>query len=230
MPGSTTDLGPLVAEDLLLLLFDRRSGTFAGEGTLYYALAGAVLADLALRGHADAADRPGWTGRKVHATGSRPDDELLRRVWDGLSERPQGAQSVLARYGPALREPLVERLVAAGHLRRERRRVLGLLPVSHLVEADGARRARLVADVRAVLVDGATPYPRTGVLAALLSASGSLVTLSREIPWSTAVITRAKALEAGSWGPAATGTAVLRTTAAISHASAVSALAAVQSR
>jgi hypothetical protein len=140
-------------------------------------------------------------------------------VWDGLSDRPEGVQVVLARYGPGLREPLVDRMVAAGHLRRERRRLLGLVPMTRLAGGDGARRARLVADARAVLVDGVDPDPRTGALVALLSASGSLPALRRDIPWTGAVHTRGKAVEAGSWGPAAAGEAVLRTTAAISSAS-----------
>lgn len=39
---------PILAEDLLLLLFQPDSGTIAGETTLFSVLAGAVLADLAL--------------------------------------------------------------------------------------------------------------------------------------------------------------------------------------
>ena len=59
--------GPLLVEDLLLLLFDPRSGTIAGEGTLFYARGGAVLADLALQGLVEVDDRPSLLGPRMRA-------------------------------------------------------------------------------------------------------------------------------------------------------------------
>jgi hypothetical protein len=40
----------LIAEDVLLVLFQPSSGTIVGENTLFYVLAGAVLTDLAQQG------------------------------------------------------------------------------------------------------------------------------------------------------------------------------------
>ena len=62
-----------------------------------------------------------------------------------------------------------------------------------------------------MLVDGADPTPRTAVLGALLSASGSLPALYADIPWSGAVYTRGKELETADWGAASVGEAVQRT-------------------
>jgi hypothetical protein len=62
---------PLIAEDLLLLLFDPRSGTIAGEGTLFYTLAGAVLADLAAGGHIEVDEDTTLAGRPAGAGGRR---------------------------------------------------------------------------------------------------------------------------------------------------------------
>lgn len=199
-------------EDLLLLLFDPRSGTFAGEGTLFYTLAGAVLADLALQGRIELDDGPSLLGPKARAIGNAPPaDDLLRAVWEQLQDKPKGVQGLLAGVGPRLREPVLERLVQGGHIGRRRGKVLRFISTTTLVDGGSPRRAELLHAVRPVLVDGVDPAPRTGVLAALLSASGSLPVLHRDIPWSGEVYTRGKELERGDWGASAAGAAVQRT-------------------
>lgn len=222
----TTAAAPLVAEDLLLLLFDPRSGTIAGEGTLFYTLAGAVLAELALQGRVEIDDRPSLLGQKARAVGSDPpSDPLLREVWEQVVDKPKSVQGLLAGVGPDLREPLVERLVQAGHIGRQRRKLLGLISTTTLVDGGTSRRVELLDAVRPVLVDGVEPVPRAGVLAALLSASGSLPVLHPDIPWSGDVYTRGKELERGDWGAGAAGEAVARTVLATT----LSSLAAVTS-
>lgn len=131
--------------------------------------------------------------------------------------------------GPYLREPLLDRLVERGHVGREKRKALGFIPTTALTDGGTPRRAELLAAVRPVLTDGAEPDPRTAVLGALLSASGSLPVLNSDIPWSGAVYTRGKELEQGDWGASAAGEAVLRTTIAIATSSAAIAIASVQS-
>lgn len=201
---------PTLAEDLLLLLFQPRSGTIAGENTLFYVLGGAVLADLALGDHLTTVDR----GRLASVAGHPPSDGLLRSAWDYLDEKPRGVQTALAAIGPTLRKPVLERLVARGDIDQEPRKVLGLFRTTALRDGRTERRARLLADVRQVLVDGAEPQPRVAALAALLSASGTLPQFHREIPWTSSVIGRAKALEQGDWGAEAAAAAVTRTVTA----------------
>ncbi|MCZ7436747.1 GPP34 family phosphoprotein [Micromonospora sp. WMMC241] len=201
---------PTLAEDLLLLLFQPGSGTIAGENTLFYVLGGAVLADLALGDHLTTVDR----GRIRSVPDHPPSNRLLRPAWDYLAEKPRGVQTALAAIGPALREPVLQRLVARGDIDQESRRVLGLFTSTALREGRTERRTRLLADVRQALVDGVQPAARVAALGALLSASGTLPQFHREIPWNSSVIMRAKELERGDWGADATAQAVTRTVTA----------------
>ncbi|WFE45269.1 GPP34 family phosphoprotein [Verrucosispora sp. WMMD1129] len=205
--GTPAETAPTLVEDLLLLLFQPRSGTIAGENILFYVLAGAVLADLALADRVTMADR-----RKVKIVeGQAPSDDLLRSAWDYLSEKPRGVQTVLAAIGPELRKPVLERLVERGDITREDRKMLGLFRTTALRDGGTGRRARLLEEVRQVLVDGAEPSARVAALAALLSGSGTLPQFYRDIPWTTPVIKRAKELEQGNWGAGAAAEAVTRT-------------------
>ena len=211
-----TTTTPLVAEDLLLLLFDPSSGTFRGEGSaLFHALAGAVLTELALAGQVRIDDRSFLRGREVRAVGDPPADPLLRPTWERLARRPTDAYALILEIGPSLRAGFVARLEKRGHLRREPRRFLGLIPTTALVDGGTSRRDDLLAAVRPVFVDGVDPDQRTAALAALVSASGALPAMHREIPWSGAVYTRGVALQKGDWGASAAGDAVASTTAAI---------------
>lgn len=210
----TQRTGTLLAEDVILALFDPASGTIAGENTLFYVLGGAVLADLSAQGRAVSEDA-GLRGVLVRASGYAPDDELLRPAWDYISEKPRGIQSVLAGIGPTLRAPLLDRLVEHGHLARTERRALGIFPTTALTEGDSGRRAEIIAGMRAVLVDGEEPSARLAPIIALVSASGGLPTLHREIPWSGDVATRAKQIERGDWAGVAAAAAVTRTMLAV---------------
>ncbi|MFJ4223442.1 GPP34 family phosphoprotein [Microbacterium sp. NPDC089695] len=210
----TTRTGTLLAEDVILALFDPASGTIAGENTLFYVLGGAALADLAGQGRATSEDA-GFRGVLVRGIGDAPDDQLLRPAWDYIAEKPRGIQGAIAGVGPALRSPLLDRLVANGDIARTERRALGIFPTTVLAEGDSGRRASIIAAMRAVLVDGAEPSPRIASIIALVSASGGLPTLYREIPWTGAVATRAKEIERGDWAGAAAAAAVTRTMLAV---------------
>lgn len=210
--SSTTT--PLLAEDVLLTLLSPASGTIGGEGTLFYVLGGAVLTELAATGAVSVQDA-GLRGAIVTADGEAPTDPLLRDAWDYTREKPRGAQTVLAAVGPQLREPLLERLVERGDVHREVRKLFGPLTRTRLTVPEASRRGAIVTRLRAVLVDGVEPDARTGSIGALVSASGALPTLDAEIPWGSAVATRAKALEGGDWGADAANEAVTRTMTAI---------------
>lgn len=232
-PTDPTDpASPTLAEDLLLLLFDPRDGVFHGEGVpLFHVLAGAVLVDLAEQDRVEVAATPTWRGRPVTARGDAPPaDALLRPTWERVARSPVDVQQLIVETGPVLRPATVDRLVERGHLRRERRKVLGLLPVTALADGGTPRRAELVAAVRATLVDGAEPDARTAALAGLLSASGSLPALHREIPWSGAVHDRGRALQEADRGTAEAAEAVRRTVVAALATMVVTATAAGQAR
>jgi hypothetical protein len=210
-----SDDGHTLAEDLLLLLFQPRSGTIAGEGTLFYVLGGAVLADLGLGGHVrTGSGRLG--GLTVEAVADNPpSDHLLRVTWEYVADKPRGVQTVLAATGPALREPLLDRLIERGELRRRAGKTLGFIETSVIEDGDSGRRDILLSDIRAVLVDGADPTPRIAALAALLYGSGTMPQFDRDIPWTSAVISRAEELKDGNWGAGATAKAVARSVTSI---------------
>lgn len=205
---------PTLAEDLLLLLFQPDSGTIAGEGTLYYVLAGAVLAELGLGEQVQV--NSGLLGSlTVKAVDDKPPvDHLLRATWEYVAEKQRGVQGILAATGPALRQPLLERLVERGDLKRTSRKMFGLFETSSLSEGDGGRRDQILSDVRAVLVERAEPTARLAALAALLYGSGTLPQFDREIPWTSPVIARAEELKEGNWGARAAAHAVVRTVTA----------------
>ncbi|MCS5732843.1 GOLPH3/VPS74 family protein [Herbiconiux daphne] len=215
----------LIAEDVLLVLFQPSSGTIAGETTLFYVLGSAVLTDLAQQGRVQIQDA-GLRGTLISAAGDRPGDELLRSAWDYVADKPRGVQTVLAASGPTLRGRLLGRLVARGDLDRQQKKVLGFIPSTELREGRTGHRAELIAAMRAVLVDGAAPSERIAAIISLVSASGGLPVLDREIPWSSNTATRAKALEQGDWAADAAAAAVTRTMTAVVANALVAALVA----
>jgi hypothetical protein len=212
--ASASHTDRLIAEDVLLVLFQPSSGTIAGENTLFYVLGGAVLTELAQQGRVEIRDA-GLRGTMISAAGERPDDELLSPAWDYVASKPRGVQSVLAASGPTLRGPLLDRLVERGDLDRAEKKMLGFIPTTELSEGRSGHRAELIDGMRAVLVDGEAPRERIGAITALVSASGGLPVLDREIPWSSSTATRAKALEQGDWAADAAAAAVTRTMTAV---------------
>lgn len=215
-----TENETLIVEDLTLLMMDDASGAIAGAGTLYYTLGGAALVELGLGGHTRAdEDDQGLNGVKVHAVAGRaPSDPLLRAAHAKVGERVRGVQTLLIEIGTGVvtREAVLDRLVERGVLRQETRKTLGLFRTTSTKVADTGYKKALVEKVRAVLIDGAEPDARTAALVGLLSASGTLPTLHRSVPWSGKVYKRAKELERSSWGAEAVNAAVMRTVAAIS--------------
>lgn len=211
----THPAAPTLADDLILLLFQPDSGTIAGETTLFYPLAGALLADLALQNKVTTTTSRGGATIVEPVAGQGPTDEIFRSTWEYISAKPRGVQTVLAAVGPALRRPLLDRLVARGDLREEKKKALGIFETTALRDGGNGRRADLLNSVRSALVDGVEPTPRIAALAALLWKSGSLPHFDPEIPWNSAVISRAEELEHGNWGATAAGEAVTRTVTAI---------------
>lgn len=84
-----------LAEDLLLLLFDPRTGSIAGDGAAVSpTLAGAVLVDLAVQERVEIAERMTWRGQPVHAAGRTPPaDPLLRDTWRRVAAAPVDVQT-----------------------------------------------------------------------------------------------------------------------------------------
>jgi hypothetical protein len=206
---------PILAEDLLLVLFQPDSGTIAGENTLYYVLAGAVLADLAFDESVTTTTTRAGSVTVKAVEGRAPSDEILRSAWDYATDNPGDVQAMLAAIGPALRQPLLERLIARGDIREENGKVLGVFKTTTLKDGGSGRRSGLIRDLRNILVDSAQPTPRVAALAALIWGSGTLHQFDPEIPRNSVVISRAQELERGHWGAEGATQAVARATTAI---------------
>lgn len=209
MDAASSREGPLVTEDLLLLLLDPRSGTIVNEATLDATLARGLLVDLVLRRHVIVGD-PGVRGPgQVRASGARPPvHPVLREAWHLVRTGPERVSAPLVEVGPLLRETLLDRLVEAGHLRR-RGPTTATAGSAALVDGGTWRRRELLASLRLALGPGREPEPRTAVLAGLLSAGGGLPYLHPDILWSRAVWARGKELEQGHLTPVAAGEVVL---------------------
>lgn len=204
-----------LAEDVLLALFQPHAGTIAGESTLCHVLAGAVLAELALdEAVTVATTASGFAGARA-TPGRMPSDEILRPAWDYVAGSPGPLQGTLAAIGPALRQPLLERLIARGDLRETNGKVLGVLKTTKLIEGGSGRRQGLIRDVRSALAEGTDPAPRVAALAALIWGSGTLQQFDPEIPWNPAVIARAEAFGRGDWGGEGADQAAAGATAAM---------------
>ncbi|GAB2846222.1 GPP34 family phosphoprotein [Microbacterium insulae] len=203
---------PLLVEDVLLTLFQPSSHTIAGENTLFYVLGAAVLADLSREGRLSVTE--GRLSATLEAAGDPPTDPLLEPAWSYMATKPRDVQTVLAAVGPELRGRVIERLVERGHLREEEHRALGIFATTRLALASD-RREQLMDGVKAVLLDGKEPDDRTATIIALISASGTLPQFDGEIPWGSAVQSRAAQIEHGEWGAVAAASAVTRTMMAV---------------
>ena len=89
----------LIAEDLLLLLLDDRSGK-PRTGHLEIALGGSVLVDLALQGLVEVATRgSSWRSAKLRPVpGARSEDRVLAGALGAVVEN-QAAQKLVGKVG-----------------------------------------------------------------------------------------------------------------------------------
>lgn len=198
----------LLAEELLLLLLDDDTGRIrvsaADKG-----LAGAVLIELALleRMAVAAKDDTVRAGRLVLRPGPAPAHPVLVDALDVLSTREgRKPDHVLDTLAKGLRERLVDGLLEAGILRRERHKVLGLFPTERLPAQDTAHETMVRQRVLAAL-DGGRPDERVAALTALLSALDAVTTVF-DVPDKRFARRRAKEIAEGQWAAAAVRRAV----------------------
>ncbi|MDQ1689241.1 MAG: hypothetical protein QOK42_2216 [Frankiaceae bacterium] len=190
-----------VAEDLVLLLLDPESGRSVVDSmSLDLAIGGALLLDLSIRERVTA-DGEGATARLAVVDGAPTGDALLDDALARLAGTPVQAQKAVERLARRTRGPVFDRLVERGLVRRDRSRLLGLLPVTIWPAADGGPAKELRGRVAAVLRDGAGPDRRLVLLISLLhavKAEHKIVSGSRR-----EVRARADEVAEGDWaGPA----------------------------
>lgn len=166
------DLPQTLHSRLYLLAYDRRRHRFDVDNLrlLGFALRAAMLTDLYLTGHLeDKEGRP--VGIECVA---RPDDPVLRAVFDEISVNPRKdwAQLIATNDRDAPRA-VRDQLKATGWLRAHQRQVLGIVPVTRLRLYDEdtvSAWADRVTEALRRAIDGlpADPQPlATGLLAVL---------------------------------------------------------------
>jgi hypothetical protein len=159
-----------LAEDLYLLAGDGSTGRLLIDTThLDLGLGGALLLDLAVRGHVGLADA------HVVVTGGPPTGEP---VLDTALTTVAGAAR---RHGPdywvrhlarGAHRAVQNRLVDAGVLRRDDGRLLHVIPLHRTHESDGRLHHALLDHLNDSVVLGHPPSPETAALASLVLAVG----------------------------------------------------------
>lgn len=168
----------LIAEDLLLLLTDDRSGRhLLDESALDRGLAGAVLLELATVGAVEIAG-PGGQGRRGHVvvrtqapTSDPVLDAAVRRI---VATGPRTPQALLPVLAKGLRPVLLARLTERGILRAREWRVLGIFLARTWPAVDSKHVERLRAALSEVLMMGREASAHETALVSLLYATGSL--------------------------------------------------------
>ena len=164
----------LIAEDLLLLLTNDTSGQLAVPAAhADAALGGAVLAELALLGKVDLAGEAdaGKPGRLVVRDPSPPGDAVLDAALEVvLAHQGKKPSAVIRPLGKHLRQILHERLTAAGVLRAQQARILGIFPAHRWPALDTSHEEQVRQQLAGALTGQAAPDCRAAELIALLHA------------------------------------------------------------
>jgi hypothetical protein len=166
-----------LAEEIVLLSLDDDSGRPVGRLGMApdLALAGALLMDLALAGRVDTDRDRLWLADNTPTWDGVTDAALAALDVPGAPADARGAIMLLARHAPALRAALLDRMVAAGMLRRVEDRVLWLFAEQRHPKAEARAQAESArARLRAMLLAEEIPEPRDALLLGLARAAGLL--------------------------------------------------------
>jgi hypothetical protein len=223
----------LIAEDLLLLLYDDASGKpIAGNPGLDYALAGAVVIELTLLGKVDVAGdgdtvKPGRLKvLDTTPTGDAVLDERLAVLAQKAGAKPK---DLMGKLSKRLRDQLLQRLTECGVLEADKGKVLGLFPVTRWPAKDAQHEGQVRVALRNVLELGAAPDERTGALIALLNALNVVPKVVTDAVDKKALKQRAKEISESDWAAAAVRKAVTEMQAAVTAAIVVASTAGASS-
>lgn len=164
----------LLAEDLLLLLTDDRTGKLAASGNeVDLALGGALLVELAMRDRVEVETGSGiFRGDRVVVKDAEPVgdgilDEALAKL---VAKDGRRATDAVGLLGKKIRRRLYGRLVAKGVLRVHRGKVLGIFPTEQWPSEDAAGEDEVRRRLVVALQNGLAPDERTAALVSLLQA------------------------------------------------------------
>lgn len=165
-----------LGEQIMLLSLDDESGVAKEQSSVHYAVAGAVLTELALAGRLavgeEGADQEGRVLlRDAEPVGDAAADLVLERVAarDGKGSKPQKPKDWILLTAGKCVEATRTGVVDKGFVREEKKKFLGVLPGgTRYPEADGAAERELRAGLSSVVLGGAEPDDRLGALIGVL--------------------------------------------------------------
>ncbi|AHF90037.1 phosphoprotein [Opitutaceae bacterium TAV5] len=159
-------------EELVLLGLDDRTGALLPMPVMgfNYALAGALLADLALAGRIDT-DLEQLTVIRDEPTG----DSMLDAALDTIKAAPGPLPvahwlGVLSSWRPTLENEALARLVGHGILRREDKKILRVFGTRRYPTVNHQERTEVKTRLSALILGDDIPDPRDAVLISLLTA------------------------------------------------------------
>jgi hypothetical protein len=161
-----------LAERLLLLALHDEEGSVVWRSSvaLPYGLTGAVLQELALRGNV------AYRENKIVVIDSTPTgDEILDEalLLMGREKKSRDAKHWVNRLRgdlKDLKEICLDRLVAKGVLRRERRKLLWVFPVDRFPTENPRAEADVRHQIRNIVLEGETPDEESVALIGLMKA------------------------------------------------------------
>lgn len=158
----------LISEEFLLLVTSPEGKWLAGSDAVPLALAGGLLAELALLGNVTVDKRD----RIAVLAGPAPRDPVLADALATFAAAEgKKPKNVLTKAAKGLGDRLYDRLIEAGIVEVHKVR---FLPVRHFPLRNPAARERLVDELAAVLREDRQPDARTTTLIGLTVASGAL--------------------------------------------------------
>ncbi|MET9557611.1 GPP34 family phosphoprotein [Streptomyces sp. NPDC006645] len=204
LPTNSPHTGPVettLGEQLLLLSLDDESGVEKQPANVAFAIAAASLVELALAGRIEV------DGDQVTVLDTAPlADPVLDAALADIDARQKSRPRKTKEWVEHLRRDAVawttKNLVAKGLVREEKKKVLGLFPVTRYPEADGSAESLLRQHLDAVVLRGAPADERTASLVALLHGAKLHGLLYKKPELATAK-TNMEKIAHGEWaGPA----------------------------
>lgn len=170
LPTNAPNAGPVettLGEQLLLLSLDDESGAEKERANVALAIAAASLVELAIAGRVEV------DGDQVTVLDATPlADPVLDTALADLDgwkkSRPRKTKDWIEHLKRGAVAGTTKNLAAKGLVREEKKKVLGLFPVTRFPEADGSAEDVLRRRLDAVVMRGEAPDERTASLIALL--------------------------------------------------------------
>jgi hypothetical protein len=171
-----------IAEEILLLVLDDESGTFINEPDVHvgYAVAGALLMDLALAHRIDA-DNQKLFVVSDKPTGDPIQDSILARIVASDEVHDAGYWvGELGRNSGDLRDGLLNRLVERGILKEVDEKVLWVFETRRYPMIDGTEEREVKRRIMDVLFSDSTPEQSDVVIICLADACNLIEQLMSE--------------------------------------------------